>query len=147
MTLATPLTHWYRLSRRRRRTLLRAVFALSGASAAVAFLPFRKAIGFGSIALKRRLDVVPEECVWAVDIVAQRLPWRTMCIQKGLALQRLLRRGGVDAVLHYGARRAAESGELQAHVWVSVADQVIIGGEDAPDFAEIAVFPLVADRR
>jgi hypothetical protein len=147
MTQTTPLARWYRLPRQRRRALLRALFALSGASAAVAFLPFRRAIGFGSIALKRRLDVVPEECVWAVDVAAQRLPWRTMCIQKGLAVQRLLRSRGLDAVLHYGARRAVDSGELQAHVWVSIADQVIIGGEDAPDFAEIAIFPSIADRR
>jgi len=141
MTQTPHLARWYQLPRQRRRALLRALFALSGASAAVAFLPFRTAIEFGSVALKRRIDVTPEDCVWAVDFAAQRVPWRAMCIQKGLAVQRLLRRAGVDALLHYGARRATDSGELQAHVWVSVADQVVIGGEEAPEFAEIAAFP------
>lgn len=151
MTQATPLTRLKALPRERRRVLLRALFALTAASTAVAFLPFRTAIKFGSIALKRSIDVRPKDCVWAVEVAARRVPWRAMCIQKGLAVQRLLRSSGVDAVLHYGARRTADSGELQAHVWVSVADEVIVGGEDAPDFAEIAIFPLpgpsVAEKR
>jgi hypothetical protein len=64
-----------------------------------------------------------------------------MCIEKGLATQRMLREAGIDAVLHYGARHADDSGKLQAHVWVSVAGETIIGGEEAPDFAEIATYP------
>lgn len=69
------------------------------------------------------------------------MPWRTMCIEKGIAAQRLLRRAGLDARLHYGARHATDSGALEAHVWVSVADMIVIGGEEAPNFAEIAIFP------
>lgn len=83
-----------------------------------------------------------EECVWAVEAIARRLPWRTVCIQKGLAVQRLLRSSGVDAILHYGARRAPDSGELEAHVWVTVAGEAVIGGEEAVGFAEIAAFPF-----
>jgi hypothetical protein len=136
-----PLTRFYRLPRERRRVLIRAFFALAAASAAVAILPFRKAIAFGSVPLKRRIEVTLDDCVWAVEAVGRRLPWRPMCIQKGLAVQRLLRLGGIDAVLHYGARRSADSGTLEAHVWVSVSAKTIIGGEEAPDFAEVAAFP------
>lgn len=120
---------------------MKAFVALTAASVAVAILPFRKAIAFGSVPLHRRSDVTLDDCVWAIEAVGRRLPWRTMCIQKGLALQRLLRSGGVDAVLHYGARRSADSGALEAHVWVSVSAQTIIGGEEAPGFAEVAAFP------
>lgn len=83
----------------------------------------------------------PEDCVWAVEAAGQRLPWRTMCIQKGLAVQRLLRSGGVDAVLHYGAARTKDTGKLEAHVWVSVEGVTVIGGEEAPLFTEVAAFP------
>ena len=135
------LTRFRQLPRHRRDILLRAVFALTAASAAVAFLPFRTAIGFGSIGMKPAKDTTPEDCVWAVEAAGQRLPWRTMCIEKGLAVQRLLRSAGVDAILHYGARHHSVSGKLEAHVWVSVDGQTIIGGEEAPGFAEVATFP------
>lgn len=141
MRQATSLTRLRRLPSERRRALVRAFLALTAASAAVAVLPFRKAIGFGSIPLKRRVNVIPNDCVWAVEVAARWLPWRAMCIQRGLAVQRLLRSGGVEAVLHYGARRVADSGRLEAHVWVTVADRAVIGGEEAAGFAEIAMFP------
>ena len=131
----------FELPRQRRRLLVRAVVALTASSAAVALLPFRSAIAFGSVGVKRRRQAEPANYVWAIEVAARRLNWRTMCIQKGLAVQRLLRKDGVDAVLHYGARRHPESGKLQAHVWVTVADEVIIGGSEAPEFAEIATYP------
>ena len=135
-----PIGTLHRLSAEQRRLLVHAIVVLTAASAAVALLPFRRAVSFGHPAPggKRRPNV--SDCVWAVKAAAKRLPWRTMCIEQGIALQRMLRRGGVDAVLHYGARHDL-SGGLQAHVWVSVAGRTIIGGEEAPGFAEIATYP------
>jgi hypothetical protein len=75
-----------------------------------------------------------------VEAAGRRLPWRTVCIEKGLAAQRLLRQGGADARLHYGARHS-DTGKLEAHVWVSVEDTVVIGGEEADGFAELGVYP------
>jgi len=138
---AMPVKRLYQLPRERRRALFRAVATLTAASAAVALLPFRMAIRFGSIPLKARGTLSPEDCVWAIDAASRRLAWPTLCIQKGLAAQRMLRSDGVDAVLHYGARRKAGSGNLEAHVWVSVGGIVIVGGEEADGFAEVAVFP------
>ena len=132
---------FYRLSRRRKAELVAAALALTAASAAVALLPFRIAIAFGSIPLGPRTNLTPEECVSAVEAAARRLPWRTVCIEKGLAVQRLLRRSGIDAVLHYGARNAPDHAKVEAHVWVSVNGIAIIGGEEARGFAEVANFP------
>jgi len=64
-----------------------------------------------------------------------------MCIEKGLALQRLLRTSGTDARLHYGARHDPVSGRLEAHVWVTVDGRAVIGGEEAVGFAEVASYP------
>jgi hypothetical protein len=141
MIQTMALTRFYRLSRERRLMVVRAAVAVTAASVAVALLPFRKAVELGSVALKPRNGITPEDSVWAVEAVARRMPWQPMCIQKGLAVQRLLRSGGIDAILHYGARRSPESGELEAHVWVSVSGETIIGGEDAAGFAELAQFP------
>ena len=140
MISSTSLARLRCLNGRQRRLLLRAAVLLGLASAVVALLPFRIAVRFGSVRLgfgSARLD----ESVWAVEAASRRLPWRTMCIEKGLAVQRMLRSSGVDAVLHYGARNHPETGKLEAHVWVTVEARAVIGGGEAPDFASIAAYP------
>jgi hypothetical protein len=130
-----------RLSRDQRRLLLRAAIVLTEASAAVALLPFRRAINFGLVPLESGERLSAADCVWAIEAAARRLPWRTMCIEKGLAAQRLLRGAGTEAVLHYGARNDPDTGKLEAHVWVTVGGEMVIGGEEAPGFAEVATYP------
>jgi hypothetical protein len=126
----------------RRRLLVRAAISLACSSAIVALMPFRQAVGYGSARLRTRTATVPpSEFVWAVESAARRMPWRTMCIEKGLAVQRMLRQSGIDALLHYGARHEPGSGKLQAHVWVTVGGQAVIGGEEAIEYKEIAAFP------
>lgn len=135
-----PVKRLRRLSSERRELLLRSAFLLGCASVAVAILPFRTAIRFGSVRLGESA-LAEADCIWAVEAAARRLPWRTMCIEKGLVVQRMLRRAGIDAVLHYGARHNPDSRKLEAHVWVMVADRAVIGGEEARGFAEIASYP------
>ena len=148
---AGPLSRFHRFGRERRGLLIEAASALALACAAVAFLPFRRAIRLGSVAPEPRRSGSVSDCAWAVEAAARRLPLRAVCIQKGLALravciqkglalQRMLRRRGFDALLHYGARNEPP-GKLHAHVWVSVEGDVVMGGNERPDFAEIAVFP------
>jgi hypothetical protein len=140
--LGQSLQRFHRLGRERRRLLMWAAAALTCSSAAVALLPFRRAVGYGSVPLGRRRSKAYEaDCVWAVEKAAERMPWRTLCFEKGIAVQRLLRKSGIDALLHYGARHEPGTGKLQAHVWVTVAGQIVIGGEDAVGYEEIAAFP------
>ena len=120
--------------------LARAVFALATARAAVALLPFRTAIRFGCVALKSQ-PWSAENCVWAIEAAARRLPWRTKCIEQGLAAQRLLRSAGFDAQLHYGARHTPDNKALQAHVWIAVDGQVMIGANEADRFGVLATYP------
>jgi hypothetical protein len=94
----------------------------------------------GPVPLGRRKALDPADCVWAIEAAARRLPWRTMCIEKGLAAQRLLRRSGVDAVLHYGARHNDDEGRLEAHVWVTVDGKTIIGDQSPLHFTELATY-------
>ena len=138
---ANPFARYQRLSATRRRLLPRAASTLTIASAAVALLPFRHAIQFGSIALRPPRDASPEDVVWAVEAAARRMPWRTVCLQKGLAVQHMLRTAGLDALLHYGARHEPTGRDLEAHVWVTVGGRAVIGGEGAGGFAAVATFP------
>ena len=141
MAKSNILQRWQRLERGRRRLLVRAALTLAAASAGVALLPFRRAIRFGSVEPRTgRATLSTDECVWAVETAARYLPLRTMCIEKGLAVQRLLRQSGADARLHYGARQDPQNGRLAAHVWVSLDGAIVIGGEEAASFAEVAVY-------
>ena len=137
----TLLRYW-RLDPRCKRLLWEAAAALGLASFAVAVLPFRRAIALGAVPLfrSRQADSI-SELRWAVEAAASRLPWRTMCIEQGIALQRLLRRRGIDARLHYGARLVHADAGLKAHVWLTVGEDIILGAEAAHDFAELAVVP------
>lgn len=143
MMLARPIQRFRRLTAPRRKLLARSAMLLAAASTMVAAMPFRRAIRFGSAPLidgaGNRASVA--DCLWAIEAAARYIPLRTMCIEKGLAAQRLLRRHGYDARLHYGARTDALSAQVAAHVWVSIAGEIVLGGHEAPAFAEIATYP------
>jgi GNAT superfamily N-acetyltransferase len=122
--------------------LAEALATLALASLAIALLPFRKVAAAASAGGRKpgpaRADDVAR-ARWAVQAWARRVPWRTVCFQRGLALHWMLRRRGIGSVLLYGARRDADG--LAAHVWVDVDGETVIGGEEAAGFACLARFP------
>lgn len=132
---------WARHGRHRYLLLLEAAGVLAAAAVAVRFLPFKQAVRLGAVSLRQPANSpnVGEVC-WAVRAAARLVPWRAVCIQQGIALQRMLRHRGVEARLHYGVRRD-DAGALQAHVWVEAGKQVLIGGAEAHLFKHVATFP------
>lgn len=132
-----------RLGWSRQLLLAEALAGIAVATLAVRFLPFRRAVRLGSRRLDPATAVAAEACgdaVWSVTAVAARVPWRAVCFQQGLALQWMLRRRGIDARLHYGVGQGDE-GSLLAHVWVTVGDAILIGGDGAPGVRGVAVYP------
>lgn len=121
--------------------LLSALACLGGASVAVAVLPFRLAIRFGCVPVDPEQRQAPEDIVSAIETAARLVPWRTVCIHKGLAAQRMLRAAGANAILHYGARHREDDRKLEAHVWVTIDGRAVIGGEEASEFAAVATYP------
>jgi hypothetical protein len=124
--------------------VVEASIALAIAAAVFHLVPFRRAIRFasgGSPALGADPQVERlRRMERSVERAAARVPWRTVCLQKGLALQWMLRRRGVDARLHYGIGKD-EAGALCAHVWVSAGQTLLIGSEQAPQFRTVATYP------
>lgn len=142
MQAITTFLRFQRLSPQRRKLLIRCALLLAGSSIMVAAMPFRRAIRFGSVPLRASdRSVSITDCLWAIDAAAKYLPLRTVCIEKGLAAQRLFRKMGIDARLHYGANSDPVSEQLAAHVWVSLHGEPLVGGQEAPAFAEIASYP------
>lgn len=127
--------------------LTEAVVSLGVGALMVAFCPFRRvaarlAVPIGRPA-ERREEVLPVRR--AVRRAARNVPWRALCFEQGLAVQAMLKRRGLSTTLHYGVARgsSAEGRDLKAHVWVTSGDHMVIGGEVAPQFVELARFPAV----
>jgi hypothetical protein len=123
--------------------LVEAIWALAHARLALRLQPFRH--------VARRLtrpaastastapDIAVQRVRWAILAAARRVPWRTVCFDQGIAAQRMLARRGVVADLVYGVRRSDQG--LDAHVWVRLLEgSVVVGGEQAPLFQEMALF-------
>lgn len=141
MQIVRVMTSFLRLPADRRALIVEATASLALASAVLALLPFKRAVRLGSIPLGGSSSGSAEEVVSAIEKAARRLPWRNVCIQKGIAAQRMLRRRGFDAILHYGVGTGRDRDGLAAHVWVSVDGSPVIGGEEASAFAPVGAFP------
>jgi hypothetical protein len=77
---------------------------------------------------------------WAMRGWSTRVPWRCLCFEQGLAAHLMLRRRGIASTLYYGVAPIRENA-IEAHVWVRVGCQDIIGGENAAEFVPLATFP------
>ena len=131
-----------RLDRREWRLLLQAIGGLAGANLLLVGRSFQDAVKFGAVPLgSRRTGADAEAIVWAVRAASRRVPFRAKCIEQGIVAQRMMRRAGIDARLHYGARTGPDAKPLSAHVWVTVGGQAVIGGEEAAAFAELSSYP------
>jgi hypothetical protein len=123
--------------------LAEALATLALASIAIRLLPFRKVAAAASDHGRDARGTDPEtvqRVAWAVRAWANRVPWRTVCFQKGLALHLMLRRRGIASVLLYGVSPRVDD-KLAAHVWIDVGGETVMGGAEAPRFACLARFP------
>lgn len=143
MTGGEPIRRFARLGLPRQLLIVEAILALAAARAAVVLLPFKSAVRLGSRNLggsdPASAEAVDKIC-WSVRAASVRVPWRAMCFERGLALQWMLRRRGTDARLVYGARLQDEEG-LDAHVWVTLGERILIGGEQAQSYRRLATHP------
>lgn len=122
-------------------TIARAGVTLAGVWAATRLLPFNRYISLGARRIARPVPLEPGEAPRIVAALGRRMPFRAVCLEQGIALQWMLRRRGVDAILHYGIRMPREEQGLLAHVWVSVDGEVILGGPQHQHYAEVARYP------
>jgi hypothetical protein len=122
-----------------RLLVLEAIAGLLPAAAAVRFRPFAQVVQSGGKVRGPRRTVEPRRLARMVEIARGKVPWRAECFESALCLRKMLRRRGIASTLHYGIG-AEESGALNAHVWLSVGGEVLIGGENAAEFACVATF-------
>ena len=137
-----------RLTVREVARFVEAVVALTLAWTAIRFLPFRmvmRTTRFGSVPTEQsdaRFRTVVLGVRQAVKRAARRLPWTIVCFPEGLAAHWMLRRRGMPCQLHYGLRPSVE--KLSAHIWVTLAGDVVVGEEAEDPHHCVAIFPQQA---
>jgi hypothetical protein len=92
---------------------------------------------------------IAEEIGWAVTRAARHVPFNAVCLPQAMAARIMLKRRGVDSVLHFGARigqdkvgqdKIAQDKPIDAHAWLDAAGVEVTGYPVADTYAEIACF-------
>jgi hypothetical protein len=131
-----------------RLLLVETAVTLAATSFAIRVLPFRKVMGVVK-ARDRHDHLTPaakptiSRVRWAIEACARLVPWKTVCFQKGLAMQWMLQRRRLPSLLHYGVAQDDARG-LRAHVWLTYEGEGIIGADEAEGYVCLATFPAQA---
>jgi hypothetical protein len=120
------------------------LLALGAGWVLVFAVPFRVTAGWlgGTAAPSQRRASAQHETDRAryvarhVARLARRVPWRATCLVQAVAGYLLLKRRGIAATIRFGVNKS-DAG-LAAHAWLIVGDQIVLGGEAAPDFRPLA---------
>ena len=156
-SLRRRLVRFTQVGHRRRAVLLEAVAWLLVARLSLIFVPFpRLARRLGTLvaptdarALRATSDDrdeahIAEEVGWAVTRAARHVPFNAVCLPQAMAARIMLKRRGVDSVLHFGARigqdKIAQDKPIDAHAWLDAAGVEVTGYPVADTYAEIACF-------
>jgi hypothetical protein len=147
------LRRFGQVDNRRRGLLAEAVTYLFAARLALIFIPFpRLARHLGTFVPPTDPRVLQTKAVatdgqallaedigWAVTRAARYVPFRAVCLPQAMAARVMLRRRGVESVMHFGAAKGTEK-PLDAHAWLDAAGVEVTGYPVAKNFAEIACF-------
>jgi len=147
------LRRFGQVDNRRRAYLAEAVTCLLAARLALIFIPFpRLARHLGSFvppadarAAQAAIETAPdqarlaEDIGWAVTRAARYVPFKAVCLPQAMAARVMLKRRGVQSVMHFGAAKGTDK-PLDAHAWLDAAGVKVTGYPVAENFAEIACF-------
>lgn len=87
------------------------------------FLRIERLTSLRSPGLKTAQDDLVPQASRLVAAAARHLPWQPTCLERSLALRRLLARRGIETQLCIGARKKER--RLLAHAWLERANKVI----------------------
>lgn len=135
------------LSFSNRLLVLETIILLGLARLAVVTLPFR----WISCVLGQKVEdsveneelSVPSLIVRRIEWVLRRTslytPWRSNCLARAIAGRFMLRRRSITSTLYFGVAKD-ETGEFEAHAWLSSGGKIVTGGAEANRFAVVATF-------
>ena len=89
--------------------------------------------------------IIPKKMAIALLVVRvingleNRTPWKNTCLVKALATHRMLQKRQIDHRIHIGVAPKLNK-HFDAHAWLSVGNEIILGGENLDRFHEISGF-------
>lgn len=151
------LRKFARLSRGDRLLALEALGWLALARVQIAVLPFRRIArrmgaplrsedGAGDAPGVAAMDPARRAALRAVgravERAARHVPWRADCLPQAMAAQRMLRRRGIPATMHFGVRMGDEACDrrMTAHAWLTVDSAGVVGARGLDEFTVVARF-------
>lgn len=73
----------------------------------------------------------------AIESVSRHTPWRSKCLEQGLAAKAMLRRRGLSNTLYLAVAREAT---LEAHAWLRSGDVCVTGQAELDRYTVVARF-------
>jgi hypothetical protein len=138
-----------RLPASERRMVLVAIAQLTRASIELRAFRGRRTIALlGVLQSPEPLDSAAREHLRDAELVgrsvtrvASKLPWRPTCLPQALAAKRMLARRGIASELHLGVTSPTVG---QAHAWVTVDGQPVVGRAGLEQFVPLTLQPPAA---
>jgi hypothetical protein len=132
------LAKFVRLSTAEQFLLLRTVVLVTAIRVGLWVLPFRAVQRFTFKARKKKqTSYSVEQLIWAVRATSRYVP-RATCLTQALAAQILLLRAGYKPKVKIGVAKN-EKKLFEAHAWLVLGDQVVIGGTEVARYTALTV--------
>ncbi len=74
-----------------------------------------------------------------IDGLENRTPWKNTCMVKALATHKMLNKRLLKNKIHIGVSQKLKN-NFEAHAWLSVGTEIILGGKNLEGFHEISGF-------
>ena len=74
-----------------------------------------------------------------IDGLENRTPWKNTCLVKALTAHRMLKKRDIHYKIHIGVAPSPNN-QLKAHAWLSVGNNIILGGGNLSGYFEISGF-------
>ena len=82
---------------------------------------------------------ITDRVVWAVSVVARRIPAAANCLSKALTAKFLLALEGYPTVLEIGVKKS-DSNQFTAHAWLKSEGRILIGSAERNDYIALPRF-------
>jgi hypothetical protein len=74
---------------------------------------------------------------FVINGLSVRTPWTSTCLIKVIATHKMLRKRKIPHTLHFGVKKNLTN-QLDAHAWLSIEKETIVGGESLHYYKEIS---------
>lgn len=151
--MALPAMDWNRywaLPPAKRRLLMEALVHLFMARAALACVPFKRlAAWMGDTGAESAAEIpdeqlqAVEDISWAVQAMANRVPWDSRCLAQAIAGYRMLLKRGIPSTVYFGVKKDPDK-SFNAHAWLRCGARIVTGEAGYAEYQVLCQFSRAA---